>query len=75
MEKFVVMSFATLHKDVLVEAEDYNDAREKVEQAFADGRLRFTMDDFVTDLNDYDVMTLEDAEALDGLNMEDCERL
>lgn len=75
MEKFVVMSFATLHKDVLVEAEDYNDAREKVEQAFADGRLRFTMDDFVTDLNDYDVMTLEDAEALDGLKMEDCERL
>lgn len=72
MEKFVVESFGTLHKDVLVEAEDMEEAQEKVKRAFEEGILTFSMDDFVGDLFDFDVLTPEDAEAIDGIKAEDC---
>lgn len=75
MGRYVVMAFATLHKDVLVEAGDMDEARERVERAFADGRLAFTTGDLVADLSDYDVLTPEEAELCDAIREEDCERL
>ena len=75
MAKFVVRSFATLHKDVLVEAETHDEAQEMVEAAFADGRLVFTMDDYVKDFNDYDVMFASEALEDEGISEEDCERI
>ena len=67
MGKYVVMAFATLHKDIIVEAESEDLAQAKVECAFADGRLEFSMDDFVADFNDYEVMTPDVALQLDGV--------
>ena len=72
MGKYVVMAFATLHKDIIVEAESEDLAQAKVECAFADGRLEFSMDDFVADFNDYEVMTPDVALQLDGVAESDC---
>lgn len=75
MGEFVVTAFATLRKDVLVEAEDIDGACETVEQAFEDGGLGFTRSDIVADLNDYEAMTLEEAKRYDIIRGEGFERL
>lgn len=72
MAKYVVMAFATLHKDILVDADSEELAQTTVERAFADGELEFSMDDFVSDFNDYEVMTPEDAKRFDGITESDC---
>lgn len=75
MSKFVVQVFGNLHKNILVEAESVNAAQGIVEQAFENGAVAFSMDDYVLDMDDYDVLTPQQAFALDGITEEDCETL
>lgn len=75
MSKFVVQAFGTLHKNILVEAESTDAAQGIVEQAFENGAVAFSMDDYVLDMIDYDVLTPQQASALDGITEEDCETL
>ena len=53
--KFKIMTYSilakvTVSKVVEVEAEDLDEARDKVESAFMDGTMKFTSEDFDNDL-------------------------
>lgn len=63
MGRYIVGAFATLHKDILIEADSASEAMEKAAQAFEDGSLRFCLDDIVQDLSDYDAMEVSDGTA------------